>query len=92
MRRSILVVALVTIAVMLLMVAPAFANTGTKSGGYWPYSTTLQRLLSLVDGTADVIASPTVSPHSGYTSTTGKCKVCHAVHGAGSTRRSLAQL
>ena len=40
MRRSILVVALVTIAIMLVLVAPAFANTGTKSGGYWPYSTT----------------------------------------------------
>ena len=35
--------------------------------------------------TADVIASPSVSPHSGYSTTTGKCKVCHAVHGAGST-------
>ena len=84
MRRGILVVVLVTIAVMLLLVAPAFANTGTKSGGYWPYSTTYN-VFYAVDGTADVIASPSVSPHSGYSSTTGKCKVCHAVHGAGST-------
>ena len=84
MRRSIFVVALITVAVMLLMVAPAFANTGTKSGGYWPYSTTYNVFYGM-DGTADVIASPGVSPHNGYTSATGKCKVCHAVHGAGST-------
>ena len=69
---------------MLVLVAPAFANTGTKSGGYWPYSTTYN-VFYAVDGTSDVIASPAVSPHSGYSTTTGKCKVCHAVHGAGST-------
>ena len=84
MRRRSFVLALVTAAIVLLVVAPAFANTGTKSGGYWPYSTTYN-VFYAVDGTADVIASPSISPHSGYTTTTGKCKVCHAVHGAGST-------
>jgi hypothetical protein len=83
-RKKILVLVLIAIAVTLLMAVPAFANTGTKSGGYWPYSSTYNVFYG-VDGTSDVIASPSISPHSGYSSTTGKCKVCHAVHGAGST-------
>jgi hypothetical protein len=76
------VLPLLTVAIALLLAAPAFANTGTKSGGYWPYSSTAKAFVAL-DGS--VIVDATDSPHSGYTTTTGKCKVCHAVHGAGST-------
>jgi len=84
MRKNILLVALLAVAIVVILAVPAFANTGTKSGGYWPYSTTYN-VFYAVDGTSDVIASPSISPHSGYSTTTGKCKVCHAVHGAGST-------
>lgn len=66
---------------MLVMAAPAFAKTGTKSGGYWPYNATANQFI----GAGTNWASATVSPHSGYTINTGKCKVCHAVHGAGIT-------
>ncbi len=79
MRRSIVVLLLVTIAIMLVMAAPAFAKTGSKSGGYWAYSTTTNSFAN----SGITFASATVSPHAGFATTTGKCKVCHAVHGAG---------
>lgn len=85
MRRSILVLLLVTMVIMLLMVAPAFAKTGTKSGGYWAYSAAGQEFYADIHGHYYVFASDTDSPHSGYSTTSGKCKVCHAVHGAGIT-------
>lgn len=85
MRKGIVILLLVTIAIMLVMAAPAFAKTGTKSGGYWAYSTTNQNFAS---GTT-VFASATVSPHAGYSTTTGKCKVCHAVHGAGTSTNGV---
>jgi Tfp pilus assembly protein FimT len=34
MRKAVIVLLLVTLAIMLVMAAPAFAKTGTKSGGY----------------------------------------------------------
>ena len=63
----------------LALATAAFADTGTKSGGFWPYSTTLNAFVAL-DGS--VIADASASPHGGYSDTTGKCKTCHAVHGA----------
>jgi hypothetical protein len=71
---------LLAVAIALFLAAPAFAKTGTKSGGYWPYSSGIQGFVAL--GTVFTHAGD--SPHSGYSTTTGKCKVCHAVHGAGS--------
>ncbi len=59
----------------------AAAHTSTKSGGYWPYDPKTQVFI----GSGVVQASPTISPHAGYSTTTGKCKVCHAVHAAGMT-------
>ena len=82
MKKGIVVLLLVTIAIMLVLAAPAFAKTGTKSGGYWAYNTTNQRF-AYNQTTGPIYASATVSPHSGYSTTSGKCKVCHAVHGAG---------
>lgn len=71
----------VTMALVLVMAAPALAKTGTKSGGYWPYSSGAGGFLASPPNT--VVASAAISPHAGYSTTTGKCKVCHAVHGAG---------
>jgi len=84
MRKAVIVLLLVTLAIMLVMAAPAFAKTGTKSGGYWPYSAGAQGFIASPPNT--IVAGdgpPAISPHEGYSTTSGKCKVCHAVHGAG---------
>ena len=80
MRRSRIALPLLAAAIVLLVAAPAFAKTGTKSGGYWPYSSGVQGFVAY--GT--VLVHTGDSPHAGYSTTSGKCKVCHAVHGAGS--------
>jgi predicted CXXCH cytochrome family protein len=76
--KKLLLLVLATVF-LLALTTEAFANTGTKSGGYLPYSTTLNAFVA-PDGT--VIADASASPHGGYTDATGKCKTCHAVHGA----------
>lgn len=92
MRRSILVLVIVTVVIMLAMVAPALAKTGTKSGGYWAYSTGAQSFGADIHGHfypypehGDTNVATQDTPHAGYYTTTGKCKMCHAVHGAGMT-------
>jgi hypothetical protein len=100
-RKGVIILLLVTVAIMLVMAAPAFAKTGTKAGGYWPYSADFEgtgewafygdvRYIQPPATTAAEHslemagdATPPGSPHAGLPTSTGKCKVCHAVHGAG---------
>jgi hypothetical protein len=100
-RKGVIILLLVTIAIMMVMAAPAFAKTGTKSGGYWPYTANFEgsegpafygelRFILPPATTASEHATmmsgevtPPGDPHSGLPTSTGKCKVCHAVHGAG---------
>jgi len=82
-RKNILILALAVTAFMVLMVTPAFAG---RLGGYWAVSGGVFGTFSRTSGAPTFIAAggPShITPHQGYATTTGKCKVCHAVHGAG---------
>ncbi|MCL4368753.1 MAG: hypothetical protein M1337_06265 [Actinobacteria bacterium] len=69
MRKTILIVIVLSAVMVLGMSATAFAD---RAGTYWPQT---QWSAKLGGG----------SPHGNYANTTEKCKVCHAVHGAGIT-------
>lgn len=66
--RKSLFVLLLAVCFVLAVAAPAFAETGP--GGYVTWSDVA------------TMTGQGTSPHGGYSTTTVKCAVCHAVHGA----------
>lgn len=68
MRRARASIVIIAALFVLLMVAPAFAETGFTGYLTW-------------DSVSGELGQGT-SPHGGYSTTTKKCAVCHSVHGA----------
>jgi hypothetical protein len=65
---AVVAVVLGTLTLAIVLVAPAMAADGIAEDG------------AINSGFVDPVAGQ--NPHGGYSNTTNKCKVCHAVHGA----------